>query len=260
MPVGNGIDLGPTEPFSSWDGAASVEIVDLAPDPELAACSAGEVSPPAEGVFFAASSRRPETGFHGPIASYDPKKAVQYALRWSDNERVSYGSDGKPDFTRRPHNPDFPLNRVNDCTNFVSQCLHAGGWPIAHGSTVDENRLDVWDHNLGPDTRVASSTWMSVPYFLRFAKSRSSPLAGIYDVREGDVVLVDYTGDREPDHAAIVTGIRDAIPLLTYHSRWKRNYPLDRFAKDTRDYAAKLATADGRPVPTLHWFALRMSR
>ena len=43
---------------------------------------------------------------------YNPKKAIEYALKWYDKHNPQY--------------PDFDYNR-GDCANFVSQCLHYGG-------------------------------------------------------------------------------------------------------------------------------------
>jgi len=58
------------------------------------------------------------TTFQQPAVAglYNRAAAVAYADQWSAND---------PDYVR---NPDYP-NFDNDCTNFASQVLYAGGMP-----------------------------------------------------------------------------------------------------------------------------------
>ena len=51
---------------------------------------------------------------------YDREKAVAYAHKWAYGRNPAYG-----DFSEMG----------GDCTNFVSQCLHAGGAPMNYTPT-----------------------------------------------------------------------------------------------------------------------------
>jgi hypothetical protein len=44
---------------------------------------------------------------------YDPAKALKYAKNWANGRNTD----------------SYPDHGYSDCTNFVSQCLCAGGWP-----------------------------------------------------------------------------------------------------------------------------------
>ncbi len=66
-----------------------------------------------------------EAACHNPISViYDPDKAVTYAINHST--KGSSGADPK-------RNTSFGNATTNDCANFVSQCLCAGGLPMFRG-------------------------------------------------------------------------------------------------------------------------------
>jgi hypothetical protein len=113
--------------------------------------------------------------------SYNRWAAVDYAWRyvWSPS----------------PHYRQYPA----DCTNFVSQCLRAGGWRQVYGRHRDPN---FWYYNWpGP----ASYTWseaMSLESFI----TRSGRGRLVNDWRQlqpGDVIFADWGPD------AIAPGIAD---------------------------------------------------
>lgn len=85
--------------------------------------------------------------------TYNRKAAAQYALRWA-----------------YLYNPEWPNHTGNshhhgDCTNFVSQCLHAGGWRM-DGSTS-------WLGKQGwyVDGNGASHAWAGAQPFANYLKS-----------------------------------------------------------------------------------------
>jgi hypothetical protein len=133
------------------------------------------------------------SGFH-----YNRLKAVQYAERyWND------------------YNPAFKKFDV-DCTNYISQCLHAGGASMRGYP----NRSKGWwmmNNNWSYSWSVANSLRLFLPGSttgLR-AKAVSRP----DELLLGDVICYDFQGDGRFDHNTIVTG-KDAqgMPLVNAHT------------------------------------------
>lgn len=115
---------------------------------------------------------------------YDREKAVQYANTWWDHG-----------------NPKYPYFE-NDCANYVSQCLRAGGAPMWGAP----NREEGW----WIDKNQWSFSW-STAHSLRWylASSTQGLTATIVSSPEqleiGDVILYDFENDGRFDHSAIVT-------------------------------------------------------
>ena len=129
---------------------------------------------------------------------YDRKKAVDYARRWAYNRNPSY----------------YAFDRLGgDCTNFVSQCLYAGG------GTMNYTPVTGWFYE-NANNRTAS--WTGVVFLYRFLISNegSGPFAdetGLCGLEEGDVIqLGRETGDFY--HTGIVVGFRSKEPLVAAHS------------------------------------------
>jgi hypothetical protein len=129
---------------------------------------------------------------------YDRLKAVQYAERWWND-----------------YNPAFKSFDV-DCTNYISQCLNAGGAPMQGYS----NRSKGWwmrNNNWSYSWSVANSMRLYLPgskVGLR-AKEVNSPS----QLLPGDVICYDFQGDGRFDHTTIVTA-KDAegMPLVNAHT------------------------------------------
>lgn len=140
-------------------------------------------------------------------------------------------NDDEPDFRRGPYNrleavryaelwwnrrnPDFP--RVeNDCTNFISQCLFAGGIQM-WGSPV---RSRGWWH----DRTNWSFSW-AVANSLRWYLSRGGNLMSATEkdspdqLIPGDVICYDFEGDGHWNHNTIVTALDPSgMPLVNAHT------------------------------------------
>lgn len=129
---------------------------------------------------------------------YDRLKAVQYAERWWNS-----------------YNPAYKSFEV-DCTNYISQCLHAGEAPMRGYP----NRSQGWwmrNNNWSYSWTVANSLRWYLPgskVGLR-AKEVSSPEKLLL----GDVICYDFQGDGRFDHTTIVTA-KDAfgMPLVNAHT------------------------------------------
>lgn len=129
---------------------------------------------------------------------YDRRKAVQYAERWWND-----------------YNPAFKKFDV-DCTNYISQCLHAGGAPMRGYP----NRGKGW----WMQNNNWSYSW-SVAHSFRWYLSNSTAGLRAKEVSSpehlllGDVICYDFQGDGRFDHTTIVTG-KDAagMPLVNAHT------------------------------------------
>jgi len=140
---------------------------------------------------------------HRQSFNYDRREAVRYADRWWND-----------------YNPAFRRFEV-DCTNYISQCLLAGGAPM-RGAPNRENgwwyQQDQWSYS-----------W-AVAHSMRWYLSGSTTgLKGVEldDAEEllpGDVICYDFQGDGRYDHTTIVVN-KDAfgMPLVNAHTDNSRN-------------------------------------
>jgi cell wall-associated NlpC family hydrolase len=98
------------------------------------------------------------------------------------------------------HNPAFRFFRTDDCTNFISQCLYAGGFPMVGG----RDRAKGWWYRQGrPDNW--SYSWAVANSFYWFLRSRAQQVLRVEDLQLGDVICYDFEGDGRWNHSAIVT-------------------------------------------------------
>ncbi|WP_160725872.1 amidase domain-containing protein [Bacillus sp. USDA818B3_A] len=135
---------------------------------------------------------------------YDRLKAVQYAERWWNS-----------------YNPAYKKFE-NDCTNFISQCLQAGGAPM-RGYPKRDAGWWLQHNNWSYSWAVAHSLRLYLPNSKSGLRARevSSPDQLIL----GDIICYDFEGDGRFNHNTIVTG-KDAygMPLVnahTYNSRMR---------------------------------------
>jgi len=125
---------------------------------------------------------------------YNREAAVEYAETWWNS-----------------YNPAFPRFTVN-CTNFVSQCLYAGGAPMRE----EPNREQGWwctDRNWSFSWSVSHSFY----WYLKGSTTglRATEVPSAEDLYPGDVICYDFQGDNRWDHTTIVV-TKDAagIPLV----------------------------------------------
>ncbi|MBR4961405.1 MAG: amidase domain-containing protein [Clostridia bacterium] len=141
--------------------------------------------------------------------SYDREAAVQYALRWA--------------FGRNPLFANF-TGIGGDCTNFVSQCVYAGGCVMNYTPTFGWYYISVNDR---------APAWTGVEYFYNFMTGNddvgpfaSETTAG--GLLPGDVIqLGNDMGDFY--HTLIVTGFSADGYLISAHSDDARNRPLNTY-------------------------------
>lgn len=103
-----------------------------------------------------------------------------------------------------PHNPNYHYYAGADCTNYVSQVLHAGGYPYRGCCWMYWN-LYYWYH-AGRD----SYTWTGTPHINRYFSAYPNEFnyeGWPTELNKGDIFLSDYPPrDNVPDHAAVIVG------------------------------------------------------
>lgn len=218
-------------------------------DPPSVPCKPGEVCEP-ENISLtagraAAARQRAARGGDTPDPSgwtpgngvtdlhFDHLAAAAYAIRWS-------GNDGGKD----RYNPSYK-RLDNNCTNFVSQAMRAGHWPVKDGWDPDDK--DNWSPDLnGP--YGPSKTWSRAHYLMDFATKRTdrgsireiAPAAEaiqIWNMGIGDLMFIDWESDQGFDHVVIVVDYyRDPgsdffEPAVSQNSPHRQNVPLYIYIK-----------------------------
>ena len=114
--------------------------------------------------------------------TYWPNPAGDYAYNWAYGRNPSY----------RNFSPD-------DCTNFMSQALRAGGWTDKLGFYWD---WDNWWYNDQNQTR----SWTFVAAMRQFMSTsgRGQSLAYINDLQKGDILQADFGSNGSWDHGLMV--------------------------------------------------------
>lgn len=137
---------------------------------------------------------------HG-AGGYHPEKAVAYAERYWNTTNPAY-----PRFT-------------DDCTNFISQCLHAGGIPMLFSKEKGKG----WWIRTGKGAEWSYS-WAVAHSLYLLLKSGGAPMRAVVkstatELVPGDIICYDFNGDGRFQHNTIVVA-KDAnnMPLVNAHT------------------------------------------
>lgn len=159
---------------------------------------------PSPGAFITRPSRFRLAGLGAPwktFASYSPSTAVNYAVTYWSNYNSAY----------RAYD--------NDCTNFISQAVRAGGWPF--DEVGDRTANNTWYY--GSFTFTTSYSWAGAHNFNLFFNQSGRGFAAQYfsDLLVGDLLQADFgpSPDGNISHSMVVTK-KDSYGnvYLTYHS------------------------------------------
>ncbi len=150
------------------------------------------------------------------MAVYNRSAAVAYAHTWWNRANPAF--------------PHFPV----DCTNFISQCLLAGGAKMAGYP----NRSSGWWLR-GGTWSFSWSVAHSLRWFLETSKQglRAKRVHSPAELKPGDVIFYDFKGDGRVDHSTIVTSMRGGIPHVNAHTSNSVNRPYHY--RDSPAYTAK---------------------
>jgi hypothetical protein len=165
------------------------------------------------------------------------KKVVEYANTWwkKTNNTVYpyYASQNGLDTSTNNYN-DLDKGRSGqtstrrnwtDCTDFVSQCLAAGGVKqIKNGIIFPHRQTENWYYS----NSKPSHTWGGADNFYKHWKNRIGVAKNSSVLGVGDVVSIDLSGDKVPDHTVIIvqSGSTNKTKYLASHTsdRYKKYY------------------------------------
>jgi hypothetical protein len=128
---------------------------------------------------------------------YDPIDARDYARDWVSNSETLRNND-QFGYYSDYYNCD---SCWNDCTNYVSQALMAGG--MIHYTWASYNDSDGWYYS----NSLPSYTWGGAHNFYLHWKERAGVAAYSSSLGVGDVINADFGGDGNIDHTAIITKV-----------------------------------------------------
>lgn len=127
--------------------------------------------------------------------AYNRDLAVKYAQKWW-NKR----------------NPAYRVFK-DDCSNFISQCLYAGGFPME----FSKSRTVGWWYK----GNSWSFSWtVAHALMLYLVGSRyTKQVSDISELELGDIICLDFEGDGRFNHSLIITDFDDDNnPLVNAHS------------------------------------------
>ncbi len=134
---------------------------------------------------------------------YRREDAVLYADRWWDS-----------------FNPEFAAFEVN-CTNYISQCLFAGGGPINY---TGKRESGWWYKGYVGGREAWSYSWSVANAMERYLANSGSGLRAELVSRPeqlelGDVIIYDWDGNGAYQHSTIVTAFdAGGMPLVNAHT------------------------------------------
>lgn len=154
-------------------------------------------------------------------SAYNPYKAIEYANKW-----VSHNADGE--YEPSGYNTsEYASNVGADCTNYVSQCMYAGGLemdPVGNNSDwwYDSKQSCPW-----------STVWFTVAPHFKYFKNKYTSYTNVTSgyIIPGNPVYYNFTTTstdyNDLKHAAICVGYdSDGYPIVNshtqnyYHVRW----------------------------------------
>ncbi|MBO5910561.1 MAG: amidase domain-containing protein [Clostridia bacterium] len=143
------------------------------------------------------------------MLEYNRELAVRYARKYALKYNAKY----------------FHFNGIGgDCTNFISQCLLAGG------GVMNYDKYYGWFY-INKDNR--SPSWTSVKYLQRFLLSGNNPcfvakVVPISNLEIGDIIQIRQNPN-EFNHSVIITRITPREIYVCAHSNDALDKPLSSY-------------------------------
>ncbi|MGI5241400.1 amidase domain-containing protein [Dactylosporangium sp. CA-139066] len=154
------------------------------------------------------------------LASYDYTAMVNYARAWATGR-----------------NPAYP-SYSDDCTNFASQVMRAGGWATV-GSWPLSSRSSNSNWWYGSYASTSSYTWGGAENWYWFATgSGRTYIIDMWNMGNGDVLQYDYDFDGNISHTQVCTGRDSTGPLMTQHGSDYRDKRLTEIMASSSNYNA----------------------
>ncbi len=177
------------------------------------------------------------TSYAKTYASYDADAAVRYANQYAET----------------PNNAQYHYFSGSDCTNFVSQCVVAGGVSMRNSQNYYLKRAvikddEAWFHGTDGYHYLATQSWTVVNEFYLYWRKHSgatySENCTVHQlkkiVKKGDII---QASDGEKfGHSVICTenyNLKNSYDaekiILAYHSRNRKNVTLRDFDMNYND-------------------------
>ena len=169
--------------------------------------------------------------------SFNRTRAVNYALDHTVCGIDAYGNKTGEEMTHTNYNlDDYEVFTPNDCANFVSQALKAGGVSFKYGS----NPFNKWYYDDSKSPKW-SKTWINAQDQFRFfrnnyaisqktmygnqidgsasnVRNSSAYQSLISSLYEGDLIYFDHTNDGGHDHVMMVTDVQSGTVAVSGHT------------------------------------------
>ncbi|WP_207750660.1 amidase domain-containing protein [Anaeromonas gelatinilytica] len=152
---------------------------------------------------------------------YNRQKVVEYAKRWA--------------FDRNPKYYNFD-KLGGDCTNFISQVIHAGGCPMNY------TKWTGWYYS---DTNNRAPSWTSANYLRKFLLNNqdTGPIvkkSNINEIEIGDIIQLNFDTDTIFEHSLVIVDIKEPRSLkniyISAHTYDRYNYSLANYIIEDIEY------------------------
>ncbi|QWU15213.1 Putative amidase domain-containing protein [Paenibacillus sophorae] len=164
---------------------------------------------------------------------YSSINARDYAYQWWDGRNPTYSNYYANYFGCSIYDECW-----NDCTNFVSQALYAGGMKQWRGQGVDSWYFDDgW-------LSSPSHSWGGAHNFYEHWKNRATLASDTSSISMGDPVNADFERDGDINHTAIITLFSNGHFYLTQHTTDKKDNALSTWYYENYNvYVWRMSTA-----------------
>ena len=182
--------------------------------------------------------------------SYDRNAVYAYAHEWSgdfDTTGEKYNYSEYPNFAELS-------DQISDCTNFVSQCLYAGGFNMSDDwyfektqslpshiagifsstGTLNYSWTKSWSVVVDNYNHFRSNDYAMYEISINRNESIQNAISN-YDIRVGD--LIYFCRDNVPTHAAIISSIQNDDICYAAHSYARWNKPLSETLTEDEGYS-----------------------
>ncbi|MEU4216447.1 amidase domain-containing protein [Actinoplanes sp. NPDC026623] len=178
------------------------------------------------------AGKAPSANTPGPSGAVVPKRTVASLAGYDYTAMVNYArawANGR--------NPAYP-SYSDDCTNFASQVMRAGGWGTV-GSWPGSSRSNNSNWWYGSYASTSSYTWGGAEnwYWFGTGSGRTS-IIDMWNMGNGDVLQYDYDFDGNISHTQVCTGRDSTGPLMTQHGSDYRDKRLSEIMASSSNYNA----------------------
>lgn len=214
--------------------ASALESRDVAGEPQVTASPASTVKPSLADAL-AHDREAGESIMSRTMPKLNYQAMANYAITHGPALNPTYGDAG------------------NNCADFASQSLHAGGWPaFQDGSAFDPGSMNTWTWNMRGVVYRFSYSWSRAAYLYNFVTTtgQKSSLSNIWYASIGDLLFTDWDPNKKPDgtidHVMVVTGKVGATPYISQQTPYRKNISLN----------AEIANIKQQGRDT-HWYPVR---